>query len=1213
MAGAAPLQSKTKTATQKKPAGAKAKPTLVQTKLEVGPSRDRYEAEADRIADRVMQADSARPSAPPAISRLVAPSAQRAPAKEAKPLSKRNEIKTQKIEQELEDESTTVQKKGDGPVSAPARAEAAIGRMRSAGGEPLGAPVRKRMESGLGRSLGNVRVHNSPAAAGAAKDVGARAFTVGNHVFFGANQYQPNTHGGQHLLAHELVHTEQQKGLGQRVQNMALQRDPPNPNSSPNSDPPEDPGPIWTKSGDPATRIELDSEENGGTLYLASLQVPNIHGGFKGISNHPVAPGVPRSADLAMTPNHSFTYSGKTAREVSPVQEFQKNQFYAAAENEVEPSITTELPNAVEGWQSAPRVLRGSNEVRYLRLKDIAANRTNTLIIGTTEEIADHKRIKIPNWDRIGNPARFDVDHIQELQLGGLDGWDNFWLLDSDANRSSGRNISTKLQEDINAAIQAADRAHFWEGPNEARKPTFQDFKNESTNWKVQFAGFRNLTIDNPNGPYWTREEIRTGLQLRHLTALTVEELRAGGFLGDGTQMANVSVFTSQVGGYRKIFDIRNGEAEPRGSRTNFFGGFHLNNVVMNPDTSAAPAIIRLEGVMFRRRNGRAINETEMTGDNGIPVREGQDLGFSGYLDQAFFREKIRSIPKEIIGASPITFEDAGINENGDIYAVGFVTATKALFPNLNFPIYILGNDIFIEFPIPTERLNFGPVSVTEANLRLGVGDNGIFVEGNAALIVQSVGEGSVTARVERDNTIISGTFNFDLDFLDPAQATITYNYGQDTLSLTLTAGVQRGTLPGIDRGTITATFTRDSISINGELEVGGALRGTIVTISFTEEEGLRIGADNIPLPVERIPGISSATASLYAQRDPSTGEWTFGGTGTAVLAIAGASGEITIGIDGDKVVFRGNLNVAKGPASGSISFTATNAPMDEDGNITEGDATDSITVFGRGTAEITFGRILRGSATIILSPDASITISGTIGLPPTFEVFPRQEYNRDLFTIETPDFPIWGVSVGGVGIGIFAFADATISFNAYVGPGELIDTQVTATMDLDAPADAEITGSARFTVPAYAGLRLDLGGGLRARVAVAFVEGRIGLEGELGIEADASAAVDVAWNRNDGLSVEAEVEANARPKFRLGINASVTAGVDLVLTEITKTWGPWRRTLGEFGPDMELGVTIPVAWNEQNGLDFSTDDITVRRPQLNAADLMGSAFNTLV
>ena len=38
----------------------------------------------------------------------------------------------------------------------------------------------------------------------------ANAFTVGQHVFFGHNQYQPDTPRGRELIAHELTHTVQQ-------------------------------------------------------------------------------------------------------------------------------------------------------------------------------------------------------------------------------------------------------------------------------------------------------------------------------------------------------------------------------------------------------------------------------------------------------------------------------------------------------------------------------------------------------------------------------------------------------------------------------------------------------------------------------------------------------------------------------------------------------------------------------------------------------------------------------------------------------------------------------------------------------------------------------------------------------------------------------------------------------------------------------------------
>jgi len=227
--------------------------TPVQKKLSVGPARDRYEAEADRIADCVAaHGPNAVPAAAPAISRLPAsalqrapstrdsevkdedgtvlasPIAQRAPARQASAenLAKRKEVKTTKVKDQEEDESTVVQRSADGPSIASRSAEHAIGRMRAAGEQPILGQVRQRMEGGLGRDLSGVRIHDGAGAARAARSVGARAFTVGNDVFFGASQYRPETPGGTRLLAHELVHTQQQKGLGNMAQTKALQRDP---------------------------------------------------------------------------------------------------------------------------------------------------------------------------------------------------------------------------------------------------------------------------------------------------------------------------------------------------------------------------------------------------------------------------------------------------------------------------------------------------------------------------------------------------------------------------------------------------------------------------------------------------------------------------------------------------------------------------------------------------------------------------------------------------------------------------------------------------------------------------------------------------------------------------------------------------------------------------------------------------------------------------
>lgn len=64
--------------------------------------------------------------------------------------------------------------------------------------------------------LGQVRVHTDDAAAQAAGSVGAAAFTVGNHVAFGAGAYRPRTAAGLNLLVHELAHVRQQALTGRR-------------------------------------------------------------------------------------------------------------------------------------------------------------------------------------------------------------------------------------------------------------------------------------------------------------------------------------------------------------------------------------------------------------------------------------------------------------------------------------------------------------------------------------------------------------------------------------------------------------------------------------------------------------------------------------------------------------------------------------------------------------------------------------------------------------------------------------------------------------------------------------------------------------------------------------------------------------------------------------------------------------------------------------
>ncbi|WP_318205516.1 DUF4157 domain-containing protein [Streptomyces sp. SCL15-4] len=72
-------------------------------------------------------------------------------------------------------------------------------------GRPLDDSVRTDMEARLGADFSDVRVHTGSAARASAAEVGARAYTSGNHVVIGD--------GGadRHTLAHELTHVIQQR------------------------------------------------------------------------------------------------------------------------------------------------------------------------------------------------------------------------------------------------------------------------------------------------------------------------------------------------------------------------------------------------------------------------------------------------------------------------------------------------------------------------------------------------------------------------------------------------------------------------------------------------------------------------------------------------------------------------------------------------------------------------------------------------------------------------------------------------------------------------------------------------------------------------------------------------------------------------------------------------------------------------------------------
>jgi Domain of unknown function (DUF4157) len=106
------------------------------------------------------------------------------------------------------------------------RVPATVNRTVRPAGRSLEPDARAYMEARFGTSFEHVRIHEGPDAWQAAEAVDAKAFTVGDDIVFGRQQYDPVTEQGRRLLAHELAHTLQHTGNAPAIFRQPMPRPP---------------------------------------------------------------------------------------------------------------------------------------------------------------------------------------------------------------------------------------------------------------------------------------------------------------------------------------------------------------------------------------------------------------------------------------------------------------------------------------------------------------------------------------------------------------------------------------------------------------------------------------------------------------------------------------------------------------------------------------------------------------------------------------------------------------------------------------------------------------------------------------------------------------------------------------------------------------------------------------------------------------------------
>ena len=226
----------------------------IQTKLTVAESGDRFEREADAVADAVVQRKESRAS-----------SASDVPLVQAKCAKCEHEDTVR-----LQTDGSSIP---DGSAHAADSVQRGLAAQRGAG-QSLDASVRREMEQGIGADFSRVRIHTGAPAADLNDMLHARAFTHGQDVFFHSGEFDLGSSAGRHLLAHELTHVVQQSRPEGSVPSM--QRDDPKPGSPADK--------LETAKNELKAKFGLkDVSEQGGVAWTES-QLKKIAASFSRMS-----------------------------------------------------------------------------------------------------------------------------------------------------------------------------------------------------------------------------------------------------------------------------------------------------------------------------------------------------------------------------------------------------------------------------------------------------------------------------------------------------------------------------------------------------------------------------------------------------------------------------------------------------------------------------------------------------------------------------------------------------------------------------------------------------------------------------------------------------------------------------------------------------------------------------------------------------------------
>jgi hypothetical protein len=1250
-------EAKGKTA-QKRDLGAT--PAYIQRKLAVGSSHDPAESAADQVADHVVarKAESAKPAAsttpgpkPPvgtsepqvkrkevdangkleaakkqekeqqkpaaALQRSNAPSlAGVKQAKEAAKEEKRELIQSKSALPHLQRQLMTPMDQAGG-VADP-EVERRLDATRG-GGAPLDAATRQHLEASIGHDFRNVRLHTDAQADALARDLGAKAFTVGNDIYFAAGTFDPSTTAGTHLLSHELTHVVQQGaapvlhpgaagsptanavtgggGAAATTSGAAVAHQPtmPAPQAQPliqgrliqrgltpggtTAGATLSQGEITAARAQTLAQGQLTGAGEQAAINFASLDVPAFKA--SGLTNL----------------RRSKRFTGSRATNGTNQGDHWRTGMAGAGKDGLKNRVADIMQlGATSGIRKAVKA--------PARTRTLGVRMGDTYVIGTPAEIAE--QLILPMWNGAGTPASMELDHIKEMQISGFpgptdaDSFANLWLLERGVNSEVGNTIKRNIRSRVEGFLTALGRTGVGAGEVDATLSAYD----------LTFA----TATAADNGTYtvqasWSRDQITAGRHLDREVIGNIGRIPTSSNRIVVTDINNigepnqVAIFRQANGGRRKLFSQPTpGGAVGIGSdERSWIRGFVLTAITYPVPVAGATTLGNMEFTV-------GPNFTEEGQTKTVPIRPIAGFSGGGWIDlSADLRGGLhykKSSPAELSELVDVA---------GDQISPRFTVTTDVPFlRDMVFALEMGPRDsVIVSAEIAGDQIQLpAPFHIEACTLRLFASSEREFgVEGLLAFAIDQVGRGELRASTSTASVFnFDGWFDFESETFTQARIEAGYHDGEWTLDGILAIG--EGKLRGVRSANLHVRREAGRLSADGRAQFTiPGVAGADITATHSDVDGFVITAG---VDLAASTALRSGRITITVRKHEGT--WKVAASGTAVPNIPGVSTVVTVAYDDGTFSAETTIDYARGRLAGTITIGVTNAPLGDDGRPTGTAAEDGAepVVYGGGSLTIQISPWLAGTAGVRVLPNGEIEVHGRVAVPQPVTMFAARRWDRTLASVGL-DIPIFGVAVAGQRIGIFCTIGGSLKVEAGIGPAQINDIALEVTYNPAHEDQAHVVGTAGFHMPADAGLKLAAHAAIGAGIPVVSAQAGLEIAGVLGVVTALDLPLTVDWTPTSGLTIDAPISLSLQPVFTFSVNGYVLVEADLLLTTIELYRQDWNLASLAIGSGYTVGMTMPFHYAEGQPFNPSLDDIQLTYPTIEPMDVLSSVFDRIV